>query len=174
MQIEYDLSPDDLLYFQRYHWRHSPALQRQYRLGFIASPLLGFLAGVTLVGWERPLVWIGVFMTAAVFYAAVYGWCVRRSLRSTISAVLAEGKNRGVLGRHTIELRPDGLREATDVNDTVHTWRGVERIEADEHFIFIYTQAMMAHGIPRRAFSTPEEAERFLAIARERHAASAA
>jgi hypothetical protein len=174
MHVEYDVSLDDLLHFQRYHWKHSPALQRQYRLGFIPAPALGLLAAVGLVGLEPRLLWVAVFLATAAIYAAVYVWCVGRSFRSTLSAALAEGKNRGVLGRHEIELRVEGLREATDVNDTTHAWRGIERIEADERFIFIYTQAMMAHAIPRRAFSSPEDAERFLAMAREKHAASAA
>jgi len=46
-----------------------------------------------------------------------------------------------------VELKPEGSREVTEVNDTLHEWRGVERVEADERYLFICTQALMAQPI---------------------------
>ena len=173
MRIEYECTVDDLVYFGEYHWRHSPAMQKQYRQGMWPGPLLGLALGYLIGGVRRPWAFAVIALVVAVAYHLFYVRCVSGSLKKGIGRVHAEGKNRGVVGSHSIEISREGLREKTEVNHTMHAWRGVERIETDDEYIFIYTQAMMAHVIPRRSFPDKAAAEEFVHEARALHAGAA-
>ena len=64
------------------------------------------------------------------------------------------GVHRGVLGRHTLEITPEGLRESTDVNETLHRWAGVTRVLSVGGYLFIYLGESTSHfQIPKRDFS---------------------
>ena len=75
----------------------------------------------------------------------------------------------GVLCEHTITIGPDGVVETTAVNEGRHSWRGIHRIDTTDEHIFISIQANQAHTIPRRAFSSPEEAALFYRTAKAYH-----
>jgi hypothetical protein len=43
----------------------------------------------------------------------------------------------------------------------ITSWAGVDRIEQNPEYIFIYTSPAAAHVIPKRAFRDMQEADRF-------------
>ena len=47
---------------------------------------------------------------------------------------------------------------------------GVDRVEQNPDYIFIYTAPVAAHVIPKRAFRDAQEAERFYQFSRARKA----
>ncbi len=67
----------------------------------------------------------------------------------------------GVLGEHLIKLKENYLVEVTDVNETQNSWKGVDRIEENDDYIFIYISPMNAHIIPKRCFSNQSDASMF-------------
>ena len=78
------------------------------------------------------------------------------------------GRHRGVLGRHTLEITDEGLRERTDVNDTLHRWPGLTRVFSVGGYLFIYLGESTAHfQVPKRGFS-PEVFKKFEAEIRRR------
>jgi len=90
-------------------------------------------------------------------------WLMRRVIRKQVAD---ERPQRGQLGRHTLSLSEDGLIERTAVGESRTAWTGVDRVEQDRAYIFIYTSAAAAHVIPKRAFRSAEEAERFYQLSR--------
>ena len=80
--------------------------------------------------------------------------------------IYRDGERHGILGEHTATLTPEFVQERTPVNDTKAAWRGIFRIGATSQHLFIYTQPGAALVIPRAAFPSPEDSERFLVTAR--------
>jgi YcxB-like protein len=142
-----------------------------YRWGFVGAPIVAGAAA--LLTSSR-----GLFVTAFAAAGASLGYTLflivytRWSLNWAVRRILAEGHNKGVLGRHEIEIGPDGVYERTAVNESQQSWAGIERIADDDRYIFIYVQPMAAHVIPKAAFSSPEDASAFLSEARRLSASS--
>jgi hypothetical protein len=175
MEVEYQLTPDDLYAFQ---WRAaylSPKSRRSRRLSYLSLflPLL-VIAVLPMIGSGRSilaatlglLLIVTVFPIIAVAYALIY----RRLMRRAVLALIAEEKaEKGRLGRHKIVLSDDGLIETTAVGESRTAWTGIDRIEQDADYIFIYTAPVQAHVIPKRAFAGSKSDE-FYEFARRRHA----
>ena len=71
----------------------------------------------------------------------------------------------GSLGQHLIELNDEGLIEVTDVNQTSHSWKSVQRIVDAKNFILIYLSPTNAHIIPKRSFASNTDSRYFVAEA---------
>jgi hypothetical protein len=80
--------------------------------------------------------------------------------------VVHAGKQGGVLGMHRFSISPAGLREATDVNESHHTWPGVRAIVKLRNHIVILMKSQGGHIIPRSAFASHADYEAFLEQAR--------
>lgn len=72
----------------------------------------------------------------------------------------------GVLGEHTYQITPEGLRESTSSNEGLQKWVGVHAVDKSSGFIFIRISGYLFHLIPRRAFGSQQEFESFFVSAR--------
>lgn len=62
---------------------------------------------------------------------------------------------------YEITLHPDGLREASIVEDTFIAWRLIKSIEATDKYIFLTRAHDRAYIVPASAFPTLDEAVQF-------------
>jgi hypothetical protein len=102
-------------------------------------------------------------------FPAYYRSSVKRNARRLYSG---EG-NKGALGNHIISIDEAGITEISDVGDSRTAWGGVERVEEDEGYIFLYTGSIQAHVIPKQAFLSAGEAADFLQLAKAYRLAAA-
>ena len=170
MEVEYELTPDDLYHF---HWRsgrRSPVAKRArikaYLSLFFLFFILSFLSGLGSEGFDfsrANLLWIGIFFPGC----AILMWIFekRQTRRAILDLVKEEKPGRGQLGAHTISLNEEGLVESTAVGESRTSWAGVNRVEQDEKYIYIYTAPHAALIVPRRAFHSSQEAESFYQLA---------
>jgi len=170
VEVEYEITPDDLYH---YHWRasfRSPSAKRTKRKFYLyvllTYMLLTFLPAIGSEGFEISHVNLWWLLPLPVLFAA--GWIVMRwqTRRAILELVEEEKPGRGQLGAHKISLNEAGLVERTAVNESRHSWTGVDRVEHDQKYIYIYTAPHAALIIPKRAFSTLQEAESFNQLAR--------
>jgi len=173
MKVAFDRTVDDLVHFNEYHWRHSPGMRRMYRWGFVGAPVSGLVTAL-LVSRAGLTIAAFAFVAAAVLYSALIAWYSRWSLRWGVRKLLAEGHNKGQLSRHAIEISPQGLTEETAHDQSKQSWTTIERVAEDESYIFIYTQPVAAHIIPKAAFDTPDQAAAFMRAATSFHQAGVA
>lgn len=151
----------DIFRFYVHHYLHS--------WGFVALQivLLAFLshafyralppeASVT----ARIIVFAVFFLLGVLFLLILFF--------GSITATLLSKKNRTLTTEHTITLEEDGLREETAFTITKHTWAAVQRLRRSKTYIFIYIAANHAHVIPKRAFATEGEWDRFYAFCHEK------
>jgi hypothetical protein len=103
------------------------------------------------------------FLAVAFPIVVLIQWCLERLVirRAILKLVKQERPGRGQLGRHKVVLGGGGLIESTAVGESRTSWAGVDRIEQNPDYIFIYTSPAAAHVIPKRAFRDVQEADRF-------------
>jgi hypothetical protein len=177
MEVDYELTREDLYAFQ---WRAvfaSPrgrrARRKVYLIWLLALVLVSIVPAIGPDGFVISRVSFTFLVVAFPIVALAQWYLERRLVRRAILQLLQEEKpGRGQLGRHRMVLSEEGVVEGTAVGESRSSWAGVDRIEQNPDYIFIYTAAAAAHVIPKRAFRDLQEAESFYQLARTRKAAA--
>jgi hypothetical protein len=170
VEVEYELTPDDLYHYQ---WRacfRSPFAKRAklkaYLAVFFLFSVLTFLPALGSDGFEfsrASLIWMVPFFVVVI---AMWLYEKRQTRRLILDFMKEEKPDRGQLGVHKISLNEAGLVESTAVGESRTSWAGIDRVEHDEKYIYIYTAPHAAHVIPKRAFNNLQQAESFYQLAR--------
>jgi hypothetical protein len=170
LEVEYELRRDDIYAFQ---WRANylaPTARRErlklYIYLFLIFIFFFMLPAINGDGFTFSLVHfalLSITFALMVFFVSVF---LRRKMRRAILQLVEEEKpGRGQLGRHKISLTETHLVESTDVGESRTSWAGVDRVEQNDDYIFIYTTPHAAYIIPRRAFGSPGQADSFYRLA---------
>jgi hypothetical protein len=170
MEVEYELTPDDLFAFQLRAVQKSPTVKRTRRNTYIALLfailVFAIVPAIGPGGFDPSRVSLGFFSYFFALIAALTWLFEKRMTRRAIVDLVKEEKpDKGQLGRHKLRLDETGLVESTAVGEARILWSGVDRIEHDPDYIYIYTAPSAAHLIPRRSFTSENEAEQFLQLA---------
>jgi hypothetical protein len=171
MEVEYELTPDDMYAFQ---WRaafESPRSWRTrrkiYLLWLLALVLFALLPSIGSDGLVLSRMNLGFVLLAFPVVVLLQLFLERSLLRRAILQLVRQEKpGGGQLGGHKMALTPEGVLESTAVGESRTTWAGVDRVEQNPDYIFIYTSAAAAHVIPKRAFRVPDDAERFYQLSK--------
>jgi hypothetical protein len=177
MVVEYEITPDDLFAFQwRAAFKSRPArraTRQAYLFWFLALLLISILPAIGGDGFVFSRIdWTflpGTVLLVFLLQKLLTNWLMRRAIRRMLAD---EKPGRGQLGRHRVVLQPDAVVESTGVNQTRTSWSGVDRVEQEQEYIFIYTSPMSAHLIPKRAFRDAAEADAFYQLAKARKEAA--
>jgi hypothetical protein len=169
MEVEYQLTSDDLYAFQ---WRAaytSPrgrrARRKPYIYLFLTLLLVALLPAIGSDGFVIARVSFLFLVTTFPLVASLYWLFERRLIRRAIQELVKQEKpDKGQLGTHKIVLTDSGVVETTAVGESHTSWAGVDRVEQSSDYIFIYTSHAAAHIIPKRAFSE-SQAEPFFQVA---------
>lgn len=81
------------------------------------------------------------------------------------------GSRPGVLCEHVIEIRPDGLRERTHVNDTLWKWEDVREVAESPEYVYLRVRAIGMFAVPKSAFGSEDRVRGFVNAVRGRLAA---
>ena len=177
MEIEYELTREDLYAF---HWRSaykSPRARRMawkpYFFLFILLLLVGLLQSIGPDGFTFSLLNFSVLLVGFSIISLATWLTTRITMRRFIKQILKEERpERGQLGKHRVVLTDTGVVESTAVNESSSTWAGIDRIEQNSDYIFIYIAPLQAIIIPKRAFKDVAEAEAFYELSKARTAAA--
>lgn len=174
MEVEFTLTPADLVAFQHYHGDHSPSLRWMFP-AMILLPLT--LMGLTLIlqsqgqnQGQNPkangddgeiwiLLWTMLIIMVLLFLS-------RKRLRSLgVRLMLRSGGNAKLLQPQRVELAPEGLIQKTSFVSTRMLWSALEKIVLAPDHVFFYVLTMNAAVVPRRAFANDDEFHEFVALA---------
>jgi hypothetical protein len=177
MTAEYEITKDDLRAFNLYHHRHSPTARQHYlRSWFVpAFVWLCVCIGIWYLADRERGTPLRTFLdllplfSGVPLYLVYFPWAYRRKLRKIVDGMVGEGQNRGLFGRHRVTISPEGVTDSGELGQTSAAWRAVERVAAADEHVFIYTNALAAVIIPRRAFVGPSEFGEFVFTARGHH-----
>lgn len=167
MTIAFERTPDDLIHFTHFHAQHSGAVQRSRR-----QQTWTFIVSLTVMMsyalWDKGLVVIaGGVLSGTLLWVLLGKKLTKRQMSRVIGRMLTEGHQKGLMGRHEIELTSAGIVERGPLHETRTAWPAIERIVEDERSIYIYCNPATAHVIPKAEFETPQLAIRFVSEAHE-------
>ena len=102
-------------------------------------------------------------VTIGAFVGIVAGLCGQLvgSAIIAITLILQVRNTKGILGQHTFVVEADGLRETTEVNESLHKWAGIQDIAISNSYIYISVVPNQFHMIPQRAFKEASEFHSF-------------
>lgn len=178
MQIQFNLTLDDLIAFNQYCVYHSPLIEGFYailRFGIPAcSVLMVLITPSKEMTWSSWIGYITFLLAFTIVTVLVLTYSLRRQLDkqadNVATKILATEKYREALSEHTISIGDFGLLETTELKEWYWTWTGVDRIEQDDSYIFIFLKSARAHIIPKRAFTNTEQVMEFYNNAKMLHA----
>ena len=164
MQVEYQLALEDIENFGLHVNRTSKLSKRRLRVSQATGILSTIVLAMIWPRWsslERVLL-VSVLSLFWIWgYPLYYWWAIKRNHRR----IYSNRENSGVIGSHFLAIEPKGVSEKSAVGESTTNWIGVERIEQDEKYLFIYIGPLQAHIIPKRAFASGQEADEFFELA---------
>ena len=170
MKVTYENTRADLRALERHAQGVHPLYRRAFWMRTVIAVAFGLIEAV------RAAVPLGRKVLAfAVAAGAMWAfmWIFGRLVTSLLSTIGKKQKGyEGVFCEHTVAIDPEGVTETTHLGETRVSWRGIYRVDSTAEHLFIYNQPGMALIVPRRAFGSSEEADKFLRIAAGYHEAS--
>lgn len=169
--ITFELTADHL-------WRSQMQWQTRSTVGRITlvvalAAMLGLLVGFPLLMHsthpQQPLI---VDFIPSILLLIVFPLLIALFGKRYVVAV--SGGHPGVLCEHTLEIRPDGLREKTDVNDTLWPWQELREVIETREYVLLRVSSIGLFAIPTSAFPSDEQRRRFVTEIRGRMSAPCA
>ncbi|MFC0213952.1 YcxB family protein [Paenibacillus chartarius] len=72
-------------------------------------------------------------------------------------------ENKGIVGEQELEVTEKGLVWKNEATEGLTQWSGIEGVEQNKEYVFIFINKIMAHIVPKRTFESQTELDRFLA-----------
>ncbi len=176
MEVEYDLTPEDLIAFQRYHKRNPPQPQQR---GGPATALTGtviFIAVATtslfFILSDNPVAeWYLMMVPFAGLGAALALLCVivwaRLTTPRLLFRALKQGRNaEKFLGWRRVSLDAEAVRNTSEFASSTYLWHGIDMVGTTRDHAFLYINTATAVVVPCRAFRDERAFEEFLEAAR--------
>lgn len=159
-EVHFTLTRDDF-------WRlqlHAFSRTRRTRLRIVLVCVIVILViTYTIFG---AIILLLLILYALLFFVALFGLLF---LVMWLGASLA-GKLMAKRGMHVLTISTQGVQQSNELGDSRKFWRAFKEIQEDKHNIYFRLETpdsvFMAHLIPKRAFESPQQAERFVERAR--------
>jgi YcxB-like protein len=190
MQVEYDLTLEDIKAFQRYHAKHPLTPRKRGAWGGLAFGLAGGAVVVLAVlGYHflrtsllyppYSLLSIALYqllnMAPGVAVGAIlaligFSLFVRLLTVNATRKHLQEGRNaEKALGWRRLSIDPHAIRSTSAFSSNANFWEGIDAVVATGDYVFLYITTRAAHVVPRRAFPDDRAFDQFVEAARRYH-----
>lgn len=160
--FDYETTPTDLEAFALHHYLSTPIARRQYIHQWISLTITLVIIGLLLLFTLSPLLAAGV-LAAGLFFAVAFPRLYRQRVRKLAEMMRSGGRNVGLLGPHQLRFSPNGLYYRSDAGESLLYWHGIERLDADNDYAYIYLSANSAIVVARREFTDPADFPAFVA-----------
>lgn len=152
MRIRYENTMEDLFALQEHFIARSPVTKRSMvnlqLVGSGAMFLLLFLVLTVLKGKRTVEVNLVISLLAGVLYFFIIPQITRRHMKKQVVNFYSDGKDKGFLCEHELEIVEDGIIERTQFNETKTAWGAVANILSTPEHTFLFIGTTMAHVIP--------------------------
>jgi len=170
MNFEYELNKQDLIDFNLFHITYSKLTRRSYfiqryilSLSFLVLPFLLRQFTNMSLGY-----WLVVFILLYLYWVVFYPKRLKKIVSRKISKMLAEGKNKSVVGTHNLVISENGIVDRSEHSEAKTQFSAIENIVEDKEHIFIYVNANSAHIIPIRIFENEDQKKELLTFLRQK------
>lgn len=163
MELTYDLTKEDYLAFQLHTAKQSETVKRALIMQRMMGPVL-FLLFTLVVSWVTEEWLLGLFITfavASVLWVILYPKFFYGYIKRNVNKMLNESRKGNMFGLHTLVMDKKGFTEKNRAGEKKTNWAGIERIDEDEAYFFLFTSIVEAYIIPKRSFKNAERQEEF-------------
>lgn len=177
MEIEYIPEKEDFIAFNLYqNWQTPEGRKRKEKalISFTASFFFIMLLLYTLIGLAFDntvlmslLVGLGLSVVSIIALAFYYNRLLSKTVRDQVSTWFDSGKNRDFSCRHRLVLDEQGLSDTSEYGESHTKWSGMERVEQNGDYIFIYPSSMEAIPLKKKHFPSESAAADFFSFAAE-------
>ncbi len=152
--LTYEVRDEDIRRFHDYHlWRHT----RRAPAALFVIAIAGTASALMFAGEAPPL---STALYSGVFPILAFLWVFWYSKRKMVRIA----RETGALGPQTLEFTKRGLfQRRANGAESRRPWEHPVRIIERGEQVFVYLNPVQALIIPRSAFASPEELERFRA-----------
>ncbi|AOP34905.1 hypothetical protein A0128_14255 [Leptospira tipperaryensis] len=162
MQINYELTLEDIVNFNEYHFRHSKISKRKRMIAKLIIPIWTLFVFLILNYRnldETPLLFnIPIFLFAIAwffFFDRLYFW----RLRNNVDKMLREKENKGMIGKQKITLDGDLLVFETLYTSAQFKPGSISEVVETKDYLFLYVSSLSALIVPQGAFQASEKKE---------------
>jgi hypothetical protein len=178
MEIEYNLTPEDLMALQRHVRQHRPKARQNPLVGSVIW--ISVFLGCLMLFYVRDIVEIPLVDYLVSLLPGVGAGTLLAFLLITLSAkvmarnatqrLLQAGRNaEKALGWRRLVIDAQGVYNASRLFSTTYQWRGIDEVATTDAHVFLYIMTMNAFIVPRRAFPSDRAFDDFVDAARRYH-----
>jgi hypothetical protein len=182
LSITFSLEAEDLIEFSVHSTTKSPwkSLHRQNTtrsmgrslviwivIGFVMTALFNILIRPSRSEGSVVLDFLCGGFIACVILSVLSAFARPRLIRKVMRKYLSDGTFELTLGPHQVDLRSDGLYCSGDFDEAIYRWTAIAKVEQLPSVIYLYLTSIRAIVVPRRAFLTDAEFNRFAAQAEQ-------
>jgi hypothetical protein len=147
MEIEYELTAADLEAFQQYHGQKVIPPPRPRHWLWDALPWLLIVSIFLLLGVNSTSEPLRVLL---ILFA---GMVVSGLFLFVVTVLRKRAPEKNPLNvRLRMTLTPAGVRVTTPTSSTLDRWPDIQSVGVTDDHLFLYTDSIIAHILPRRAF----------------------
>jgi len=182
MEVEYSLSPDDLVAFHQYDPRRATSAAGTSRGSQLVAMLLAMgclgalaLAGIAVVAgrWSSQI--LHLLLLGLLAGVAAVPILFRERLLSSYTRWYYRHAGSQYFSPQRLKLTPEALIISSAAAETTTRWEGIERITVTHDYAFFFNSQNSAFLLPRRAFANEQDFLAFVEAAqRYQEAARAA
>ena len=168
MDIEYEITMNDLLNFNLYHLGQSSILRRfRIVVQFLVPAILIVILMLTVLTDNFSIILTFVCVVVSIFCLFLYPSYYPKHLKKATRKVCKERINKTSICRHKLSLTPNGITEISVWRKKWEHWKVIEKVRSTDDYVFIYNSAVSAYLVPRRAFHDESQYEEFMRILKQ-------
>jgi hypothetical protein len=157
MEISFSVSREDYWRYNIFNHLHVPKNRNSSGISII-------IAAVLIIIWKLFIGsgWVAILESLMIFlvFCVVFFYII---LRNSVSWFYKNDP--GYFQEQTIIIDETGIREINAAADLKYSWHGIRDILQDNHNVYIYVEGSLGYVIPRRAFSSQDDAIKFFRLA---------
>lgn len=165
MELNYEITEKDYVDFNLFHAKNSKAIQKQITIQRLLVPVIYLLLAVIVsIAMDLPFLLLFIpLLIVSIGWFFYYPAHFYRTVKRNAGKMMKEGKNKGVLGEHTMIFTDEGLREISPKGEMTISWSGIEQFGEAPSGFYLYNSGMSALIIPKRELKNIDAVSSFLA-----------
>jgi hypothetical protein len=158
--VSFELTPEEWVEVSLEHTARSEFVRAAMRrIRGLYGAIVGLGALLAVLGGSPPYALV-VLLAGGLAFAFLEP-SVRRARRNQFAQFAEKGIANGMFGPHRVELRPEGMLDATEGYEWLTRWSAIDRVEEGEGAFLIYTGPNAFLPIPHSAFRDSATLRRF-------------
>jgi len=164
MKFEFQQTVEDIINFNQFQLENSDTIKStitKQRMAlaimYIIVVLFFFRKGVTEISTALAIIYTIIVMPIVYYYNKYVYWRSRRAVRK----MLAEGKNKSMIGKQNITFLAKTIIAKNEYSSTEYQYSLIEKLRENEDYFFLYTSSIQALLIKKELFETKEKMTEF-------------